>query len=70
MSVSPRSTSEVPKGHAVYYQCSKCFSIIPCSPPDNMGCKCGNVFIDVDCFRLDVRDFAHLVVLKTNPAGG
>jgi cytochrome c2 len=64
MDVSPRCTSEAPKGDGVFYQCTKCFAVIPCSPPDNMGCQCGNIFIDIDCFRLDVQDFRHFVALK------
>lgn len=64
MDISPRSPSEAPKGDGVYYQCAKCFTVIPCSPSDNMGCQCGNIFIDIDCFRLDVQDFRSFVVLK------
>lgn len=55
---SVRDTSHAPKGTDIHYRCARCGEAIPCHPPDNVGCACGNVFIDIDAFRLAVRDFS------------
>ena len=57
-------TSQVPKGKELYYHCTVCDGIIPSSPKDNVGCKCRNIFIDIDYLRLSVRDFAKFEVVK------
>ncbi len=49
--------SQAPKGKNIFYKCKKCNEFIPSQPKDNIGCKCGNIFIDIDYFRLDVEDF-------------
>ena len=51
-------TSQAPKGKDVYYKCTLCGDIIPSQPKDNVGCKCGNIFIDIDYFRLAIRDYS------------
>jgi len=51
-------TSEAPRGKDVYYRCAECGGVIPSAPRDNVGCECGNIFIDFDYFRLAVRDYA------------
>ncbi len=57
-------TACVPKGENIWYKCLNCGEMIPSVPEDNLGCKCGNVFIDKDCWRLIVSDFRKLKVLK------
>ena len=69
MDVSPKDTSEAPKGEGIFYQCTACLSIVPCTPDDNTGCRCGNVFVDVDYHRLSVKDFDHFAVLKRSSLG-
>ncbi len=49
--------NEAPKGRDIYYKCLRCGDVIPSQPDDNVGCKCGNVFIDIDYFRLVVEDY-------------
>jgi len=61
---SIRDTSEVAKGDNIYYKCTKCKGIIPSAPKDNIGCKCGDIFIDVDCFILHVEDYSKIQVLE------
>jgi len=51
------NASEAPKGRDIYYKCLRCGEVIPSQPDDNVGCKCGNVFIDIDYFRLVVEDY-------------
>ena len=50
-------TSQVPRGNDIFYRCNKCGVSIPSVPSGNIGCDCGNVFIDRDYHRLDVEDF-------------
>lgn len=49
-----------PVGKDLYYECTKCTEKIPSTPADSIGCRCGNVFIDVDAGRVSVRDDAHV----------
>ena len=59
-----KDTSEAKKGKDIYYKCTLCGDIIPSIPGDNVGCKCGNIFIDIDYFRLAIDDYNHFKVLK------
>ena len=56
--------TNTPRAKDIFYQCTKCGDIIPSQPNDNMGCKCGNIFIDNDYVRLVVKDYKHFQVLK------
>jgi len=56
--------SEVPKDRNIFYRCKKCGKKIPSVPSDNLGCECGNIFIDKDCWRLVVVDLSKLEVMK------
>ena len=61
------STREAKKGKDIFYKCMICDGVIPSQPDDNIGCKCGNVFIDIDYFRLAIRDYSKFqVIRKTN----
>ena len=51
------STSDVPKDHDLFYRCLDCGTVVPSIPKDNIGCDCGNVFIDKDYWRLIVENF-------------
>jgi len=57
-------TADVPKDDDMYYRCMSCGTIIPSVPDDNIGCECGNVFIDKDCWRLEVDHFEKFEVLR------
>lgn len=57
-------TSDVPKDEDVFYRCTECGSVIPSVPDDNIGCECGNVFIDKDYWRLIVVDLGKLEAVK------
>jgi len=57
-------TSEVPKDKDLSYRCSICGGVIPSIPRDNMGCECGNVFIDIDYWRLVIGDYEKFEVVK------
>jgi hypothetical protein len=51
-------TKEAKKDDKYYYLCVKCETAIPSIPEDNGGCGCGNIFIDIDYFRLAVDDYS------------
>jgi hypothetical protein len=57
-------TSEAPRGTGIFYRCTQCGDVIPSNPRSNVGCSCGNVFIDVDYFRLAVRDYAKFQAIR------
>lgn len=59
-----KSTSDVPKDNSLLYRCKDCGMVIPSIPNNNIGCSCGNVFIDKDYWRLVVADIAKLEVVK------
>ena len=61
-------TSDVPKNHDLFYRCMNCGSVVPSVPDDNMGCDCGNVFIDKDYWRLIVVELSKLEVVKPRRA--
>jgi hypothetical protein len=39
-----------------YYECLRCGDVIPAKPERNLGCKCGNIFIDKDYGRISIDD--------------
>lgn len=64
-----KSTSDVPKDEDLFYRCTDCEAVIPSIPKDNIGCDCGNIFIDKDCWRLIVVNIDILEVLRGESAG-
>ena len=57
-------TSEIPKDQGLYYRCLDCGGIIPSVPAKNIGCECGNVFIDKDYWRLIIADLSKIEVVR------
>lgn len=57
-------TSRIPKDDNLGYHCTECGAVIPSVPDDNVGCECGNIFIDRDCWRLVVVDLGKLEVVR------
>lgn len=47
--------SGYPVGPRFSYRCMSCSETVPSQPTESMGCKCGNVFIDVDYGRISVK---------------
>ena len=54
---------KIPRGKNLYYRCSKCNDMVPSVPGESCGCRCGNVFIDVDWFRLAVEDYSAFEIM-------
>lgn len=44
-----------PIGENLFYYCKTCDEVIPSQPADSMGCKCRNIFIDIDYARISVK---------------
>ncbi len=59
-----KDTSEAPKDKNLFYRCLSCRGVIPSIPKDNVGCECGNIFIDIDYWRLVIRDYSLFEVVK------
>jgi hypothetical protein len=59
-----KNTSEVPRGKNLVYLCMKCGDRVPSVPKDNIGCTCGNIYIDRDYVRLVVEDFTNFCVIS------
>ena len=59
-----RDEGDAPKADDICYRCAKCGGIIPSLPDGNVGCDCGNIFIDLDFFHLCVEDFAAFQVVR------
>jgi hypothetical protein len=57
-------TSQVPKGNEIFYRCGKCGVSISSIPRGNIGCDCGNVFVDRDYHRLAVEDFEQFELVE------
>jgi len=45
-------------------QCLQCSDVIPSVPEDNISCRCDNIYIDIDMWRLDIDDFEKMEVVK------
>lgn len=65
-----RDEADAPRGRELYYRCGICGEVIPSQPDDNVGCKCGNIFIDIDYHRLVVKDFSCFEVVKRKDSRG
>ena len=57
-------TSGVPRDTDIWYHCTKCDGLIPSVPKDNVGCECGNVFIDRDYVRLAIENYGAFEVVR------
>jgi hypothetical protein len=56
--------SEAPRGRDIYYRCGKCGDFVVSQPNANVGCQCGNIFIDNDYVRLVVDDLSQFQVVR------
>lgn len=58
----------LPASQTIFYQCLKCWTILPSVPDDNAYCSCGNISIDVDAGRAGARDENLMRVLQISTA--
>lgn len=61
-----RNESDVPRAKNIYYKCTDCGSIVPSDPKGKAitECSCGNIYIDMECFRLVVENYNKFQVLR------
>ena len=59
-----KNTADIPKDEDIFYRCTDCGDTIPSVPDDNIGCSCGNIFIDKDCWRLVIVNLTKMEVLR------
>lgn len=62
--ITVTNEEDAPRAHDMYYECRLCRDKVPSQPSDNVGCSCGNIFIDTDYVRLAVEDFSQFSVVK------
>ncbi len=58
------SVSEAIRGPTISYLCAKCETLVPSQPDDNMGCSCGNIFLDIDSLMLIVYEWASFKIVE------
>lgn len=56
-----------PIGKNLSYRCKTCGIVVPSQPADSMGCKCRNIFIDVDYARVSVKRDSDIELLESDP---
>lgn len=56
--------SQAIRGPKISYLCTRCGDLTPSQPDDNCGCSCGNIFIDLDYFRLDVEEWSCFKIVE------
>ncbi len=66
LDITINDTSQAPKDKNIFYNCKNCGTAICSIPSDNIGCDCGNVYIDKDMFILSIREYKHLEIYKKN----
>jgi hypothetical protein len=64
--VSFDPTEGYPAKLGLFYECTRCGDVVASVPKDNVGCKCDNIFIDVDAGRMAVRDASQLKLFSTS----
>lgn len=53
-----------PRSPDLFYLCRRCGSLVASTPPDNQGCRCGDVFVDIDAGRLLLRNPDRVSLLR------
>lgn len=59
-----RVSTPMPASEEIFYQCLRCWDIVPSMPPDNLYCSCRNVSVDIDAGRAGAKDESLLRVLQ------
>ncbi len=56
-----------PAGIDLFYECVTCHQRLPSIPVDNIGCSCGNIFIDIDAGRFSAENDEHVRLVRIVP---
>jgi len=46
-----------PAGPKIYYECTRCGTVLASKPKESISCICSNIIIDVEYGRLTIRNF-------------
>ena len=53
-----------PAGNDLFYECLECHQRLPSMPVDNIGCSCGNIFIDMEAGRFIAINDEHVRLVR------
>jgi hypothetical protein len=56
--------AEVRRNEDIYIICTICGDAIPTAPKKNVGCECGNVYLDLDYCRIGTKDLSKCKVVR------
>ena len=59
-----------PVGDSLFYECTRCGTVLPSQPPDNIACTCNNILIDVEWGRVRVKDHSQFKMFAVADTGG
>lgn len=59
-----RAGTALPASNDIFFQCQRCWDVIPSLPADSLYCSCKNVSVDVDAGRAGARDESLMRVLQ------
>jgi hypothetical protein len=59
-----RDTHEAPRDRNIFYRCRICDTLVPSIPKEAVWCKCRNILIDTDYFRLAVKDMTQFEAVR------
>jgi hypothetical protein len=54
----------IPRAKELFYGCKECGGVVPSRAGHNSGCGCLNIFMDLKIWRLSVRDYSQIFLLK------
>lgn len=56
-----------PANHDLFIECLNCGDLTPTLPNENIGCKCLNVFIDVESGRVSIKQEKKIRLVRLEP---
>lgn len=62
-----RDTHDAPRDTDIFYRCRICDTLVPSIPKEVVWCKCRNILIDIDYFRLAVKDKTQFEAVRKLP---
>ena len=60
--------SGYPAGPNLVYECLRCGDFVPSKPASNIGCKCDNIFVDIDAGRFSVDHDDQIKLFRVEPS--
>ncbi len=57
-----------PAAPDIYYECTKCATVVSSMPKNADACKCRNIIVDTDAGRVALKDSTHFRVFRATGA--